>query len=345
MRLIVIRTSAMGDVALMTPVIKGMREQYPGVELVVITRPVFKPFFSEIDGLTLIFPDLNKRHKGFWGVARLFKDVRNQSHIDHVIDLHDVLRSKLFRLLFRLTGVPVTVIDKGRGEKRLLISGNKKIRLMHSVERYCDVFSRAGFPVTPSKENWIMPSRELKSKNWDIADNQSVLNIGVAPYAKHKLKMWPESNMVELLKLISGNHKCRFWLFGGIEDSEKLAQLQLMIPGSTNLAGQISLEEELSLMGKLDLMIAMDSSNMHMAALAGTKVISIWGATDPLAGFSAWMQPDSFSIRIPVEELTCRPCTIYGKGECKRADFACMNWLTPEIVFSRIENLGCLNKT
>jgi len=115
--------------------------------------------------------------------------------------------------------------------------------------------------------------------------------------------------------------------------------LQAKIPGSTSLIGKLTLDEELVFMSKIDLMISMDSSNMHMAALVGTKVISIWGGTDPLSGFSAWMQPDNFSIRIPVEELTCRPCTVYGKGECKRGDFACMNWLTPEIVFERIEKL------
>ena len=128
-------------------------------------------------------------------------------------------------------------------------------------------------------------------------------------------------------------------VFGGNEDSDKLAVFQSKVPHSTSLAGKLTLDEELLFMTKLDLMIAMDSSNMHMAALVGTKVISIWGGTDPLSGFSAWMQPDNFSIRIPVEELTCRPCTIYGKGECKRGDFACMNWLTPEMVFQKIEKL------
>ena len=99
----------------------------------------------------------------------------------------------------------------------------------------------------------------------------------------------------------------------------------------------LTLDEELALMSRLDLMIAMDSSNMHMAALVGTKVISIWGGTDPLSGFRHGCNLIDFSIRIPVEELTCRPCTIYGKGECKRGDFACMNWLTPEMVFNKIE--------
>lgn len=339
MRLLVIRTSAMGDVALTTPVLAGMRKQYPEIELVLLTRAAYKPFFTSIDGLELILPDLQNRHKGFPGLIRLFKDINRQSEIDYVIDLHDVLRSKILRLFFRLSGVPVAVIDKGRTEKKLLISGKKKFRLKHSVERYCDVFAKAGFPIIPTKDNWIVPSPEQVLKTGIFSGKHGGLNIGVAPYAKHKLKMWPEKYMVRLLELIAKNYKCRFWLFGGNEDSGKVFALQCRVAGSTSLVGKLSLNDELVIMSKLDMMISMDSSNMHMAALVGTKVISIWGGTDPLSGFEAWMQPESFSIRIPTEELICRPCTIYGKGECKRLDFACMNWLTPEMVYEKIEKL------
>ena len=83
--------------------------------------------------------------------------------------------------------------------------------------------------------------------------------------------MWPEDNMIRLLELISEKHKCRFWLFGGNEDWRRLAAFQLKVPGSYNLVGKLNLDEELAFMSKLDLMIAMDSSNMHMAALAGYK--------------------------------------------------------------------------
>jgi ADP-heptose:LPS heptosyltransferase len=344
MRLLIIRSSAMGDVALTTPVLKGMREQYPEVELVLLTRSVYKPFFSAIPSLDLFFPDLKNRHKGFPGIIRLFKDISRNSEIDYIIDLHDVLRSKILRFIFRLTGVPVVVIDKGRSERKALITGINKIGLKHSVERYCDVFKKAGFPVTPAKDKWIIPSPDVSLSEGFIAEMQEGLNIGVAPYAKHKLKMWPENYMVRLLGMISEKHKCRFWLFGGSEDSEKMTALQTKVSGSTNLSGKLSLDEELVFMSRLDLMIAMDSSNMHMATMMGTKVISIWGGTDPLGGFAAWMQPDNFSIRIPVDELTCRPCTIYGKGECRRGDFACMNWLTPEMVFERIEKLVLQDK-
>lgn len=339
MRLLVIRTSAMGDVALTIPVLNGMRKQYPDIEIVLLTRGSFKPFFSSIDGLRLFLPDLQIRHKGFFGIFKLYKDITSLAKIDYLIDLHDVLRSKILRLLFRLSGVGVSVIDKGRSEKKSVITGKRKVQLKHIVERYCDVFAKAGFPVTPSKEVWIMPSRSALAKASLMAGQKDELNIGVAPYARHKLKVWPEENMIRLLGLISGNHKARFWLFGGNEDSEKIEAFQTRVPGSFNLAGKMNLDEELAIMSKLDLMIAMDSSNMHMAALVGTKVISIWGGTDPLSGFGAWMQPENFSIRIKVEELTCRPCTTYGKGECKRGDFACMNWLSPEMVFKRLNVL------
>ena len=340
MRLLVIRTSAMGDVALTNPVLLAIRRQYPAIEVVMLTRPAFGPFFTSIEGLRLFYPDFKERHKGLIGIFRLYRDIIRQEKIDRVIDLHAVLRSKLLSLFFRLSGVPVLVIDKGRREKRRLVSGKDKRQLKHSVDRYCDTFAKAGFPVYPEKGPFMVPSRSALTKISTLMGSEDELNIGVAPFARHKLKMWPEDNMSLLLKMIYDNHKCRFWLFGGKEDSEKLKAFQTRVPGSVNLEGTLSLEEELALMSKLDLMIAMDSSNMHMAALTGIKVISIWGGTDPLSGFGAWMQNESFSIRIPVDELTCRPCTVYGKGECKRGDFACMNWLTPEKVFERIKKLN-----
>jgi ADP-heptose:LPS heptosyltransferase len=339
MRLLVIRTSAMGDVALTTPVLSEMRKQYPDIEIIVLTREAFSPFFSSIDGLRLFFPDLKKKHKGIPGIIRLFRDINKLGRIDYVIDLHDVIRSKILRFIFRLYGVPVSVIDKGRGEKKSVIRGIIKTRLKHSVERYCDVFAGAGFPVTPKIGPWIIPPPRAISGAISLIGEHGRLNIGVAPYAKHKLKMWPEEYMIRLLELIAEKHKCSFWLFGGREESDRLSAFQAKVPGSSNLSGKLSLDEELAVMSKLDLMIAMDSSNMHMATLTGTKVISIWGGTDPVSGFGAWMQPVNYSISIPATDLTCRPCTTYGKGECRRGDLACMIWLKPEIVMQKTEDL------
>jgi ADP-heptose:LPS heptosyltransferase len=329
MRLLVIRTSAMGDVALLSPVLTEMRRRYPETEIILLTRPAFKSFFTQSEKYSVFSPDFNNRHKGLFGLYRLFRDIQENYSIDYVIDLHDVIRSKIIRFFFRHSGIPVSVIEKGRKEKRKVISGKRKVQLNHTVTRYCDAFAAAGFPLTPTARQNISPSPAALTQAWDILEGKPGLIIGVAPYAKHKLKLWPVEFMVRLLNLISEKHNTNFFLFGGKEETEQLEQFKNNVRGSVNLAGTLSLEEELAVMSRLDFMIAMDSSNMHMAALAGTKVISIWGGTDPLIGFGAWMQPEDYSVRIPVDELTCRPCTIYGKGECKRGDLACMNWLTP----------------
>ena len=339
MRLLVIRASALGDVILTLPVLKGMTEKYPDVELLVLTRRNFQPLFGALQNLKFFFPDFKTRHAGLTGIIRMYKDLVKTGPFDHIIDLHDVLRSKIMRSLFRLSGTPVSVIDKGRKGKRILIKGSHTAKLKHSVERYRDAFISAGFQPDIYDGPWILPLQSLTEAIAVKAGLKAGLNIGVAPYAKHSLKIWPEEYMISLLGIISKKYHPVFWLFGGAEELSRLTSLAENIPGTVCVAGRFSLEEELAIVSRLDFMISMDSANMHIAAMTGRKVISLWGATDPLAGFGAWLQPDDFAVRISVNELTCRPCTIYGKGRCKRGDFACMKWLTPETVFKRLIDL------
>ena len=339
MKLLVIRKSAMGDVALLTPVLKSMEKQYPDVEIVLVIRSAFAPFFNSFSGVKLLLADSAKRYSGLSGSCRLFSDLRKDHKFDYIIDLHDVIRSHILSGLFRLTGVPVVRINKGRKDKRKTITGKNKVQLIHSVERYFNVFTQAGFSLEPVAGPWIIASSEGQKRALSLLLETGIPNIGIAPYAKHDLKMWPESNMIRLMEMIAKNSKVRFWLFGGKEETPQLISMQSRVPESVLVAGTLRLDEELALISRLKFMISMDSSNMHLAALTGTKVISIWGGTDPISGFGPWQQPGEYAIRIPAEELTCRPCTVYGKGKCRRGDFACMMWLTPEIVFEKIKRL------
>jgi ADP-heptose:LPS heptosyltransferase len=332
----------MGDVALAAPALRGMKSQYPHVKITMVTRAPFEQFFHSIGGVNVFTADFGKRHKGLAGIIRLFNDLRETGRADRIIDLHDVIRTKILRFLFLVSGVPSTVIDKGRAEKRKITGGRGKPKLRHSGERYMDVFEKAGYSLKYVEGPWIIPSLEAQKLISSVVTESGILHIGVAPYSKHLLKAWPEEYMVSLVKMIGERTPCRIWLFGGKEETQQLRAFSERIEGSVIVPGTMNLGEELALMSRLDMMIAMDSSNMHMAALAGTRVISIWGATDPITGFGAWQQPDEYSIRLPFEELGCRPCSVYGKGKCRRGDFACMMWLTPEKVFESIISLNVL---
>ncbi len=341
MRVLVIRLSAMGDVALTLPVLKAFRRRYPDVETVFLTRKSFSSFFTGAGGLNVFTPDLNGRHRGLPGIFRLFRDLKALWKFDYVLDLHGVLRTFILDFLFSVTGAKVFSIGKGRNEKRRLIRGKEKKQLKHTAERYADVFRKAGFDISPAEGKMFSPGPEAAGKAGKLTAGGAV-NIGVAPFAKHFLKQWPVENSIKLMKMLSGIPGVRFWLFGGSDECARLADIEKIIPSAVSLCGKLTLEEEIAVMERLTFMIAMDSSNMHMAALAGTRVVSIWGATDPFAGFGAWGQPPEYSVRIPADELTCRPCTVYGKGTCRRGDFACMTRLTPEKVFEEIRKAGLI---
>ncbi|HOU96967.1 MAG TPA: glycosyltransferase family 9 protein [Bacteroidales bacterium] len=345
-RILVIRLSAMGDVVLTLPVLHAFRKEYPEVKIMVFTKPVFRDFFISDPETELFAPDLKSGYKGLSGIIKLYFQLRRTGRFDYIIDLHNVIRSRVIDFFFRVTGVPVFILDKGRREKRELISGRKKVRLKHSVERYCDVFAAAGFNIKPVVGKILFPARVSEKKVsilfGDKFDDKSALHIGVAPFAKHELKQWPVENMIALLKMISARKKVWFWLFGGADEYRKVEEIEKAVGSATNLCGRMTLSDQIAIMERLSFMIAMDSSNMHMASLAGTSVISIWGGTDPLAGFGAWGQPEEYSIKIPFEVLNCRPCSVYGKGKCKRGDFACMTQLTPEKVFEQIIKLKIL---
>ena len=83
-------------------------------------------------------------------------------------------------------------------------------------------------------------------------------------------------------------------------------------------------------------MLAMDSANMHLASIVDTPVVSVWGATHPIAGFYGWHQLPENAIQ--VENLACRPCSVFGNKECYRGDYACFAGITPQMIIDKLKN-------
>ena len=107
-------------------------------------------------------------------------------------------------------------------------------------------------------------------------------------------------------------------------------------PGVINLAGKFSFKEELAIISNMDMMISMDSANMHLASLFAVPVISVWGATHPFAGFYGWAQDEKNIVQVA---LPCRPCSVFGNKPCYRGDHACMNLIDEKMIVNKIINL------
>ena len=142
--ILVIRLSAMGDVAMTVPVLKAFAKQYPNIKVTVLTRGFFAPFFEDIPNVTVYIADVKGKHKGVLGLWKLSKALKTLQ-IDAVADLHNVLRSKILKSF--LFGVKTIQIDKGRADKKALVSGESFQQLKTTHQRYADVFKRLGFPV------------------------------------------------------------------------------------------------------------------------------------------------------------------------------------------------------
>lgn len=343
--LLVIRLSAMGDVALSLPVIiEAAKER----KIAVVTKPLFAPFFDNIPGVEIIMVETGGRHKGITGIIKLFKEIRTSYNISEVVDLHDVIRSRLLSSFFRLSGKKISRIKKGRGAKRKFIRKKTGEKLIHSTERYKRTFEEAGVKTSGiSTPAFILTDKE----NNDAAQfidgfngEPGELKIAIAPFAKHQTKEWPAEYISELIRLINRDFTARFFLFGGSNELSGLEKIVASSENSSIIAGQFDLRNELAILSLMDVMISMDSSNMHLAALAGIKTISIWGGTHIAAGFGPVGSQQHLIIGVPSEELECRPCTIYGKGKCKRKNmkYKCLKDITPEIVYNRIEEAGLL---
>jgi ADP-heptose:LPS heptosyltransferase len=335
--ILVIRLSAMGDVAMTVPVLRAFSLQYPDVQLTVVSRPFFKPFFDDIENVNFFAIDLKERHKGFLGLLRLFSDLR-KLNIDAVADLHNVLRSKVVRTLFALSGKKVAATDKGRKDKKELTKLEvKTISPTKSMfERHCETFEKLGFlldlnlPTFPKKavlSEEIFAITGKKEGNW----------IGIAPFAQYETKVYPIDLMQVVIDELAKNSSNKIYLFGGgNEEIKKLNQLKNNHENVLVVAGKIKFQQELDLISNLEIMLSMDSGNAHIAAMLGVKVITIWGATHPFAGFKPFNQPDDFCITSNREQFPFLPTSVYGNKKVKGYENA-MRSILPITIVDKIK--------
>lgn len=307
------RLSAMGDVAMTVPVLRAFVNQNPNVKITFISRKFFKCFFDGIPNITFFEFENKNRHKGFFGLIRLFRDLQ-KLEIDAFADLHNVLRSKIIGLLFALSGKNKAIINKGRAEKKALTQPKNKIfkQLPTMFERHCKVFQELGFQIDLSNPKF--PKKAiLDSQIQDLIKNQNQKLIGIAPFAQYNSKVYPIDLMQEVIDKLAFDTENKILLFGGGKSEiEILNSLSANKENVINCAGKISLEQELKLISNLDILLSMDSGNSHIAAMLGVKVITLWGSTHPFSGFSPFNQPPENCLTANRNLYPKLPTSVYG---------------------------------
>ena len=330
------RFSALGDVAMTVPVLACVTEQNPGLRVSMVSRPFFAPLFKEWAQVDFVPADVDNTYKGLAGLNRLYGELHRREP-QAVADLHNVLRTRYLDFRFRLAGLPVEILDKGRREKRRLIRrgalASAPLRPMH--ERYADVFRRLGLQVDLSRYRPRRPALHQDTALFlDMFRGQK--RVGVAPLARHTGKQYPLGGTKEVLqRLLSKTAGTVFFLFGA-PDEKKLLDTLVMDPNRVfNLAGLFDFERELEIISHLDMMWAMDSGNGHLAAIYGVPVFTVWGITHPYAGFAPLGQTDEWRTGPDLTQYPRIPCSVYGKKICKGYE-AFWDSLPPEKVAEKL---------
>lgn len=343
--ILVIRLSAMGDVMLVVPVLKSLTHTYPDINITMVTRPRFATFFQGIPGVTVFEADVDERYRGFSGLRSLARQLNALRNFDMVFDLHDHMRTIILRNILRMYGRRVLVFKKGRREKRELVRPRNKVirKLPHTVDRYREVFVRAGFmfDMLPGPHVSVSPDANKLLHAWlekqGIAPKRKKW-IGIAPFANHRSKIWPREYTLEVVGKLAANDNLHLFFFGGgKEEIDFFESIRTRFPERcTVVAGALTMREEIALLAHVDLMVCVDSSNMHLTVLSGAPLLALWGGTHPNAGFGPYQYDPSVIMQISRDELPCRPCSVYGRETCLRKDFACLYRLTPELVAKEV---------
>lgn len=331
----------MGDVAMLVPVVSSLARQYPDLRITVLSRPFARPFFDELaPNVGFMEADLKNEYHGVKGLNALYRRLVAKN-FTAIADMHNILRSSYLRMRFNLARYKVEHINKHRHERRQLTSQkDRQLRqLPTSFENYADVLARLGYPVKLDFQSvFPLSGANMRVINDVIGEKKMFQQwIGVAPFAAHKGKIYPVEKMEAVIAEIVRRHpSCRIFLFGGGDKEFRVFDGWCRrFKNCTNASAVLgSLQQEMILMSRLDVMISMDSANMHLAAICGTRVVSVWGATHPYAGFMGWNQSADDAVQV---DLPCRPCSIYGNRPCRRGDYACLNGIDPIAIADRVE--------
>lgn len=334
------RFSALGDIAMTLPPVYDACTANPDIDFYFLTRhhPA-QVFINKPDNLTMAPVNLDN-YKGVKGLWRLAKALKKRYAITDYVDLHDVLRTQLLRMFLKMQGVRVNHLDKGRRSKKELTRRSNKVlvQLKPMPERYREVFYRAGIALANDFDSLF------GNKKGDPAEFATVTPpkregerwIAIAPFAKHKGKIYPVDQLERVIEHFDRQAGVKMFVMGfGDEEKQTITRFAERYKSVVNMAeANIGIPAELALLSHCDVMLSMDSANMHLASLVGLRVVSVWGATHPYTGFLGWKQRTRDVVEL---DMTCRPCSVFGDRPCLRGDYHCLAGITPKMIIDKID--------
>jgi ADP-heptose:LPS heptosyltransferase len=330
-KILILRYSSLGDVALTNPVLDGLGAAFPRAQLFYATKSAYVPAIQNHPALKRILALTGSGFFNLWGHIQEIRDLKP----DMVLDLHDSLRTRIISTFTRKA--KFLVYDKEALRRRMLVKKLNHQPSLHTIQKYLRILEPLG----------IKPHLKIHFKVFDSRKDQSFLReflekrrispsqlvIGLGPGARWKTKQWMPERYAELASRLVEDYRCTLLWFGSKDEIDLIKSIQSKMRGTPLergicLADQYSLEQSIALLGRCDLFIGNDSGLTHLASGRGCRVVVVYGSTTTSLGFEPW-GPHSV---VEVSNLACRPCDVHGKNACPLGHFKCMRDLTVDLV-------------
>lgn len=326
-RILVVATNWIGDAVMNLPFIEALRERYPQSEIHVLCRPWVEGVFHPhpcVTG-TIVLPDKTLRTQ--WRVASALRARR----FGLAYVLPNSFRSALIPFL---AGVRVRVGYRTDLRRFLLtrsVPKDPRLERRHEIFHYLNLLGisaddprdwRYRFHVTPEEDEWA--TRYLAERS---AGDGPI--YGLNPGATFgSAKQWGADRFAAVGRWLAEVKGARVLIFGSPAERDLALGIAADIGASALVtAGETSLRQAAALIQRCRCLITNDTGTMHIAAAAGTRVIAIFGSTNPLTTY-----PYGEEHVVVREPVSCSPCML---RECP-IDHRCMTRVNPDQVLQHL---------
>ncbi len=327
MKILIIQTAFLGDVILITPLIRATRELYPNAKIDVLVIPQTAQVLENNPHINEIIKFDKRKNKAI-SFLRTLRKLRKEKY-EIAITPHSSLTTAL---LLYYAGIPKRIGFDRWAAAKYLTHKVPHPQGLHKIEKNLMLLT----PLTDKKfsmQTELFPSAEDYEKTEQILaelKSETRTLIAVAPGSIWFTKRWPIEYYKELTqKLTDAN-------FGivliGSADEKEICEEAMPSKNAVNLAGELTILQSAAAIDKCDLTICNDSGVLHISNAMETDVFAFFGPTVKSIGYFPYRENDFVFER----EMDCRPCGSHGGKTCPLGHHKCMREILPDEVFEKV---------
>ncbi len=287
----------------------SLKQRQPEAEIDVLAPVWSQPLLARMPQVQrAISLEVGHGQLGLWARFRLGRSLRRSSFRHGRYDRAIVLpRSFKSALVPFFAGAKIRSGYRGEMRYGLLndIRPLDKQLLRQTVQRYVALGQARTAELPPAIPTPVLridvDNQRLICRKLGLSRERPV--VGLVPGAEYgPAKCWPTENFAKLA--LSLNDKgIEVWIFGSEKDRAVAEKIVATAPQARNLCGQTRLEDVVDLMALTQAVVSNDSGLMHVACASGTRVIGIYGSSDP-----DYTPPLSNKAKVVYLGLACSPC-------------------------------------